>query len=203
MLEHRFFLFRTIHGELLTAAKQVNTRHQRIRISILSTERFGVLLLRLEIQRGHGFITYADPPCGLSLFGDAVSPSLDSLRPYKARSRWCQVLSLHLRRRHTDKDDAAEVERSNKPSGQRDEKKGRTKEGREEERTSYPSAVLSVMVSRCESIPRRFSTPTLSFSLFIPYYHPCSLIPPFLLPSLYSSCGLPRALWHRKLRSRR
>lgn len=98
-----------------------------------------------------------------------------------------------------DKDDAAEAERSNRPSGQRDEKKGRRKDERRNgrpilgpyHRWRYRAKAYRVALLH----PRSLS---LSSSLA----HPCSLIPP-PPSSLYSSGGSPLALWHGKLRSRR
>jgi len=180
ILEYRFFFFHAIHG--------IETNwcaHQRV--ELVSFARVGVLC-RFEIQHGQGFITYADPPWFISFRRRCFS----LLATYEATSRWCQVC--------TDKDDA-EAERSNRPSGQKDERKERTKE-----RTRGRTDVLSLdRITRdiaCERISASLlhtssCSPSLSSSLI----RPCSLIP--LASFLYSSDGLPPALWHGKLRSRR
>lgn len=105
---------------------------------------------------------------GLSLFGDAVSLSLQRTRQHLVGARFAPIKTTRKLRDRIGR------------AGKRTKEKNGRKKGREEERTSYPWTVSSE-VSRAKEYPRRSCTPALALLLSLHPLFALVLLSPSLL----------------------
>lgn len=154
MLEYRFFLLHAIHDELLTAPKQGNTRHQRV--GLVSFARNESALSFDSRFNTDGGIHHVRWPWFISSWRRCYS-LLGLLAAYEARSCWCQVLSLHLRRR------IAPIKTMRRKLRDRTGRAGKETKRKDEGRTRGETDVLSL--DHITGIASLFHTRALFLSL--------------------------------------